>query len=130
MIFLPLCGIIDCMTSLGLYDRLFYERPAFVDLVFSQLAKSMIDGPLSKLPNANCHTLKVSTADELVKPQTSNSRREPTLVICLYFEDVWNADHAKEMLECIVKEHGQLPNSAKPDLYTSINLDSHVRTRG
>jgi hypothetical protein len=47
-------------------------------------------------------------------------------VICLYFDVIWNAEHAKEVLECVVKEHGEMPNSAKADLYTVAGLDSNV----
>ncbi|UZJ51759.1 hypothetical protein CBS101457_001079 [Exobasidium rhododendri] len=104
---------------------LFYERAGFVDNVFSKLAKSIIDGPLSKLKHASCHTVKVSTADGLFATPSHDSRREATSLICLYFNVVWNAEHAKEVLECIVKEHGEIPNSAKADLYTATHIDSH-----
>lgn len=112
-------------SDIDIECRLFFERVNFVDYVFSTLAKSIIDGPLSKLPNAKCHTIKVATADSL-SGESSSRGREPTHLICLYFDVIWNAQHAKEVLETVVKEHGQLPNSAKADLYTVCGLDSNV----
>lgn len=117
--------------------RLFFERVDYVDRVFEKLAQSIVDGPLSKLKHANCHTVKVATANVAQQNGSSNSGgvggggrgkrgREPTQLILLYFDDVWNKDHAVEVLECIVKLHGEIPNSAKPDLYTYIGLDSNV----
>lgn len=103
---------------------MFFERAENVDLVFGRLAQSIIDGPLSKLKNARCHTIKVATADSL-RVDKSRPERGSQQLICLYFEDIWNKKDATEVLECIVKEHGQIPNSAKADLYTMINLDSN-----
>ena len=105
---------------------MFYERAAYVDRVYAKLATSLISGPLSKLKHAKCHTIKVATADTLESPSTSGQRREPTALICLFFDNVWDAAHAREVLECVVKEHGEMPNSAKADLYTLAGLDSHV----
>lgn len=116
------------MISRFTAHRLFFERAGYVDAVFAKLARSIIDGPLSKLPNAKCHTIKSATAD----PQTGSSSsrgKEQMWLICLYFDNVWNVDHAKEVLECVVKEHGFMPNSVKADLYTIIGLDSNVSCR-
>lgn len=105
--------------------RLFFEQADYVDRTFSKLAHSIIDGPLSRLPSATCHTIKVATADSL-RGGSGRAGRGPQQLICLYFEDIWNSGHATEVLECLVKEHGEIPNSAKPDLYTMIGLDSNV----
>lgn len=103
---------------------MFFEGAEYVNIVFGKLAQSIIDGPLSKLKNARCHSIKVATADSL---RFDNGRpgQGSRQLICLYFDNIWSKEDATEVLECIVKEHGQIPNSAKADLYTMINLDSN-----
>lgn len=102
---------------------MFFEGEDYVNIVFDRLAHSIIDGPLSKLKNARCHTIKVATTDSL-RVDKNRRVRDDKQLICLYFDNIWSKENATEVLECIVKEHGQIPNSAKPDLYTMINLDS------
>ncbi|PWN35342.1 uncharacterized protein FA14DRAFT_40335 [Meira miltonrushii] len=103
---------------------MFFEGAEYVNLVFGRLAQSIIDGPLSKLKNARCHTIKVATADSL-RVDKSRPGKDSQQLICLYFDNIWSKEDATEVLKCIVKEHGQIPNSAKADLYTMINLDSN-----
>lgn len=123
------------LTQAQILARLYFEKANYVDAVFAKLAKSVIDGPLSKLPNTKVHTIKVATADVMqnstsASSSSSNNRgRKQQWLICVYFDVVWNEEHAKEVLECLVKEHGDIPNSVKADLYTSIGLDSHVSAR-
>jgi hypothetical protein len=103
---------------------MFFETVDYVDVVFAKLARSIVDGPLSELKYANCHTIKVATADSL-RANNDRQGRGPQQLVCLYFDNVWNEKHAKEVLDCIVKQHGEIPNSAKADLYTMIGLDSN-----
>lgn len=103
---------------------MFFEGAEYVNLVFGRLAQSIIDGPLSRLKNARCHTIKVATADSL-RVDKSRPGKDSQQLICLYFDNIWSKEDATEVLECVVKEHGQIPNSAKADLYTMINLDSN-----
>lgn len=119
----------DCQTrlrSLGTrYPKgkwLFFERKDFVDRVFEKLAQSIIDGPLSQLKCARCCAVKVTTSNN----ESVQHSKEPQQLICLTFEDIWRKEDAMEVLECVVKEHGEIPNSAKAELYTLIGLDSQV----
>lgn len=107
---------------------LFFESKESVDLVFTRLARSIIGGPLSKLKKGRCDTIKVSMADNTFQDRAT-SFCKTQYVIALYFEDIWAKEHAAEVLECIIKEHGQIPNSAKPELFTMISLDSKHPSR-
>ncbi|CEH17548.1 hypothetical protein CBOM_03959 [Ceraceosorus bombacis] len=93
---------------------LFFRRGTSVDLLFATLAKSISDGPLSRLKAA------VTTVKAAVLPQQESEEQ----VVCLYFDDFFDQDTAREILTCVIKEHGVLPAAAKSDLYTELGITS------
>lgn len=92
-----------------LYIRLFYPSREYVDYVWGKLARSVIDGPLSKLEGAHVHTIKVATADDEdpLDQKKQDSFLGSTVVICLYFDNVWERSHAEKVLRCVLTEHGE-----------------------
>jgi len=64
------------------------------------LARSVIDGPLSKLSEACCHTVKVSNALQKEGNYAKNMGTDgkPIRVICIYFDSCWDKGHAKEVV--------------------------------
>lgn len=67
--------------------RLFFKRGTSVDALFATLARSIHDGPLSKLA-ASVNTVKVA-----VSPQTEGEEQ----VVCLYFDNFFDEETAREV---------------------------------
>lgn len=85
-----------------------------VDLIWSSLAKSLVDGPLSSTP-AFCSKVSTSSADE-------NSNQSH--VICLYMPDIFNKTAVTEVMRILLRNHGFNPNGVKSDLWTRLGIDS------
>jgi len=85
-----------------------------VDMIWSNLATSLISGPLS---STNAFEAKVATSP---KTETPNYQH----VICLYMPDVYDKDAVTEVMKILLKNHGMNLSGVKSNLYTGIGLDS------
>ncbi|KAI0692098.1 translation initiation factor eIF 4e-like domain-containing protein [Cytidiella melzeri] len=93
---------------------LIFAPPEKVDLIWSTLATSLIEGPLA----ATCANLaKVSTCP---KEETPNYQH----VMCLYMPDVYDQDKVTEVMKILLRKHGMNLMGVKSNLYTAIGLDS------
>ncbi|EIN06740.1 hypothetical protein PUNSTDRAFT_72870 [Punctularia strigosozonata HHB-11173 SS5] len=85
-----------------------------VDLIWSNLAKSIVSGPLS---STAIYTAKVSTSPKVDSPNYQH-------VICMYMPDVYNKTAVTEAMKVLLQDHGMNLSGVKSDLYTCIGLDS------
>ncbi|PSR73760.1 hypothetical protein PHLCEN_2v10404 [Hermanssonia centrifuga] len=85
-----------------------------VDLIWSSIATSLVDGPLS---STCAHLAKVSTC-----PQEQNPNYQH--VLCLYMPDVYDKDAVIEVMKVLLRQHGLNLMGVKSNLYTTIGLDS------
>ncbi|KAI0821394.1 translation initiation factor eIF 4e-like domain-containing protein [Irpex lacteus] len=93
---------------------LIFAPPDKVDLVWSTLATSLVEGPLA----STCATLaKVSTSP---KDESQNYQH----VMCLYVPDVYDKDKVIEVMRVLLRNHGLNLMGVKSNLYTAIGLDS------
>ncbi|KAJ3484034.1 hypothetical protein NLI96_g5922 [Meripilus lineatus] len=94
--------------------RLIFAPPDKVDMIWTSLATSLIEGPLA----SSCAQIaKVSTCP---KNETPNYQH----VMCLYMPDVYNQADVTEVMKILLGKHGLNLMGVKSDLYTSIGLDS------
>ncbi|KAK0547927.1 hypothetical protein OC846_003559 [Tilletia horrida] len=112
---------------------MWFEHPDKVDMIFSILARSLIDGPLARLgydtekKRPVVHTLKAATAGSAKLDQDNRGR---THLICLYFDSIWDEADARQVLHTLLSYHGlTVPSAAKADLYTYVGLTSSHPTR-
>ncbi|KAF7298063.1 hypothetical protein HMN09_01027600 [Mycena chlorophos] len=82
-----------------------------VDMIWSQIAKSVIEGPLSK------------TAAFGAKVATSSGDTSQHL-ICVYVPDVFDKDAITEVMQVLLEEHGLFLSGVKSNLYTMLKIDS------
>ncbi|PWN51896.1 hypothetical protein IE53DRAFT_367676 [Violaceomyces palustris] len=107
-----------------------FVSPSYVDYVFAKLAKSVFEGSLSQLRKARCYTIKAATKDAAERGDDSHGSSfmrndgSGTYLICVYFENVWNKEHATEVLRCLIESDGERPTACKPDLYTLLGINS------
>ncbi|KAH8087844.1 translation initiation factor eIF 4e-like domain-containing protein [Cristinia sonorae] len=85
-----------------------------VDMVWSAIAASLIEGPLS---HTCADVAKVATCP---KNETPNYQH----VLCLYMPNVYDKDAVTEVMKVLLGKHGMNLMGVKSDLYTAIGLDS------
>ncbi|ESK97308.1 hypothetical protein Moror_17739 [Moniliophthora roreri MCA 2997] len=85
-----------------------------VDMIWLNLAGSLIDGPLA---GTDVHTAKVSTSPESDDPKYQH-------VICLYIPDVYDKDLVTKVMKVLLRNHGATLSGVKSDLYTLLGIDS------
>ncbi|KAL0571947.1 hypothetical protein V5O48_010019 [Marasmius crinis-equi] len=85
-----------------------------VDMIWSSLAKSLIEGPLAA---TDAYTTKVSTSPETDTPNFLH-------VICLYIPDVYDKESITEVMKVLLRHHGSTLSGVKSDLYTRLGIDS------
>ncbi|THH01349.1 hypothetical protein EW026_g1350 [Hermanssonia centrifuga] len=85
-----------------------------VDLIWSSIATSLVDGPLS---STCAHLAKVSTCPQEETPNYQH-------VLCLYMPDVYDKDAVIEVMKVLLRQHGLNLMGVKSNLYTTIGLDS------
>lgn len=103
---------------------LFFKSLEYVDSTFRILAESIAHGPLSKLDHPKVHTVKAALLDESRKDDDGKKPKET--MIALYFENIWNANDARTVIECVLRHHSLFSRAAKSDLYTLLGIDSNV----
>ncbi|KAK1234245.1 hypothetical protein PQX77_002552 [Marasmius sp. AFHP31] len=85
-----------------------------VDVIWSHLAKSLIEGPLA---STDAFTMKVSTSPENDTPNYQH-------VICLYIPDVYDKEAVLKVMKVLLRNHGSTLSGVKADLYTTLGIDS------
>lgn len=95
---------------------LYFKSAEYVDATFGILARSIADGPLSRLEWPAVHTVKAALKDE----------DRPEHMIALYYDDCFNPDAGRAVMECILRHHFLPSRAAKTDLYTLLGIDSKV----
>lgn len=85
-----------------------------VDTIWTNLAKSLISGPLSL---TNAFSAKVSTSPKEEVPHYQH-------VICLYMPNVYDKDSVTKVMKVLLRNHGMNLTGVKPDLYTYIGIKS------
>ncbi|KAK0454648.1 translation initiation factor eIF 4e-like domain-containing protein [Armillaria borealis] len=85
-----------------------------VDSIWSSVARSLVDGPLSKTA-AFCTKVATCPADE--KPNYQH-------VLCIYMPNVYDKDAVTEVIKVLLRHHGLKLSGVKPDLYTDLSIDS------
>ncbi|KAF9039426.1 hypothetical protein BDZ89DRAFT_1156892 [Hymenopellis radicata] len=85
-----------------------------VDIIWSSLAKSLINGPLS---STAAYCAKVSTCPREETPHYQH-------VICIYMPNVYDKDSVKEVMKVLLRHHGMNLSGVKSDLYTAIGIKS------
>ncbi|KAI0343727.1 hypothetical protein BDW22DRAFT_1476959 [Trametopsis cervina] len=93
---------------------LIFAPPDKVDLIWSALATSLIEGPLAQTDSI---IAKVSTSPQSEVPNYQH-------VMCLYMPDVYDKDKVTEVMKLLLRNHGMTLMGVKADLYTGIGLDS------
>lgn len=85
-----------------------------VDLIWSTVATSLIEGPLSK------------TSATLTKVATSPKNEQPNHqhLLCLYLPNVYDKDSVTEVMKILLRNHGLNLSGVKSNLYTEMGLDS------
>lgn len=63
------------------------------------------------------HTLKVSCSDQT---------RDGEHLVALYYDNIWDRDASREIVECVIEQHGQVRSAAKADLWSVLGLHSKV----
>ena len=99
---------------------LYFKAAEYVDATFGILARSIANGPLSKLEWPAVHTVKAALKDD----------DRPEHMIALYFDDCFNPDAGRAVMECILLHHFLPSRAAKSDLYTLLGIDSKVSESG
>lgn len=85
-----------------------------VDSIWSSVARSLVDGPLSKTA-ADCTKVATCPADE--NPNYQH-------LLCIYMPDVYDKDAVTEVMKVLLRHHGLNLSGVKPDLYTDLGIDS------
>ncbi|PBK74189.1 hypothetical protein ARMSODRAFT_951781 [Armillaria solidipes] len=85
-----------------------------VDSIWSSVARSLVDGPLSKTL-AYCTKVATCPADE--KPNYQH-------VLCIYMPNVYDKDVVTEVMKVLLRHHGLNLSGVKTDLYTDLSIDS------
>ncbi|KAK0460940.1 translation initiation factor eIF 4e-like domain-containing protein [Desarmillaria tabescens] len=85
-----------------------------VDSIWSGVARSLVDGPLSTT-TAFCAKVATCPADE--KPNHQH-------VLCIYMPNVYDKDAVTEVMKILLRHHGLNLSGVKTDLYTDLNIDS------
>ncbi|KAN0063794.1 hypothetical protein ACQY0O_003844 [Thecaphora frezii] len=106
-----------------------FEKASLVDRVFARLAVSAVSGALARVEGAIVTAIKVEASS--VEPGSykaayhrPSDKDERIFLVCVCFESVWNAQHAKVVLENIIREYGEAPFGCQPDLYAEIKITS------
>ncbi|KAK0486138.1 hypothetical protein IW261DRAFT_1453897 [Armillaria novae-zelandiae] len=81
-----------------------------VDSIWSNVARSLVDGPLSKTA-ADCTKVATCPADE--KPGYQH-------VLCIYMPNVYDKDAVTEVMKVLLRHHGLNLSGVKTDLYTDL----------
>ncbi|KAG5722215.1 UPF0696 like protein [Termitomyces sp. T112] len=86
-----------------------------VDTIWSNLAKSLVSGPLA---STFAYLAKVATSPE--------SRESPNYqhLICVYIPDVYDKVRVTEVMKILLRNHGIGLSGVKSDLYTALGIDS------
>ncbi|PBK82875.1 hypothetical protein ARMGADRAFT_689066 [Armillaria gallica] len=85
-----------------------------VDSIWSSVARSLVDGPLSKTA-AFCTKVATCPADE--KPNYQH-------VLCIYMPNAYDKDAVTEVMKVLLRHHGLNLSGVKTDLYTDLSIDS------
>ncbi|KAK0195743.1 translation initiation factor eIF 4e-like domain-containing protein [Armillaria mellea] len=85
-----------------------------VDSIWSSVARSLVDGPLSQTA-AFCAKVATCPADE--KPNYQH-------VLCIYMPNAYHKDAVTEVMKVLLRHHGLNLSGVKTDLYTDLNIDS------
>ncbi|KIY67333.1 hypothetical protein CYLTODRAFT_294619 [Cylindrobasidium torrendii FP15055 ss-10] len=85
-----------------------------VDVIWTNLARSLISGPLS---STDAFSAKVSTCPKEEVPHYQH-------VICLYMPNVYDKDSVTKIMRVLLRNHGMNLTGVKPDLYTYIGIKS------
>ncbi|KAG6920186.1 hypothetical protein DXG01_004955 [Tephrocybe rancida] len=86
-----------------------------VDMIWSNLAKSLISGPLA---STFAHLAKVATS-----PESQDSPNHQHL-ICVYIPNVYDKDKVTEVMKVLLRNHGVSLSGVKSNLYTALGIDS------
>ncbi|KAF7321526.1 Protein RER1 [Mycena kentingensis (nom. inval.)] len=82
-----------------------------VDMIFNNIATSLIQGPLSKT-DAFC--IKVATSEE------GKSQH----LVCIYVPDIYDKEALARVMRVLLGEHGMALSGVKSNLYTALKIDS------
>ncbi|KAJ4483488.1 translation initiation factor eIF 4e-like domain-containing protein [Lentinula aciculospora] len=93
---------------------LMFSSAEKIDMIWSSLATSLIDGPLAET-NAFC--AKVATTPRDANPNYQH-------VMCLYIPDVYDKDLVIKVMEILLRNHGFNLSGVKSDMYTLLGIDS------
>ncbi|KAK0226253.1 hypothetical protein IW262DRAFT_1541361 [Armillaria fumosa] len=93
---------------------LVFASPEKVDSIWSRVARSLVDGPLSKTA-ADCTKVATCPADE--KPNYQH-------LLCIYMPNVYDKDAVTEVMKVLLRHHGPNLSGVKTDLYTDLSIDS------
>jgi len=93
---------------------LIFATPDKVDMIWSTIATSLIEGPLAE------------TCADHAKVATSPNTETPNYqhVLCLYMPNVYDKDAVLEVMKVLLEKHGMNLMGVKSNLYTAVNLDS------
>lgn len=84
-----------------------------VDSIWSSVAKSLVDGPLS---TTMAFCTKVATCPPDEKPNYQH-------VLCIYMPNVYDKDAVIEVMKILLRHHGLNLSGVKTDLYTNPSID-------
>ncbi|KAF5348659.1 hypothetical protein D9758_006785 [Tetrapyrgos nigripes] len=93
---------------------LLFAPQAKVDAIWSDLATSLVEGPLAK---TKAFRAKVATSPPSETPNYQH-------VMCLYIPNVYDKDTVTSIMKILLRNHGFNLSGVKSDLYTLIGLDS------
>ncbi|KAK7691741.1 hypothetical protein QCA50_005141 [Cerrena zonata] len=93
---------------------LIFAQSDKVDFIWSTIATSLIEGPLSK---TNAYLTKVATSPKNEEPHHQH-------LLCLYLPDVYDKDNVTEVMKILLRNHGLSLSGVKSNLYTEIGIGS------
>ncbi|KAK1927258.1 hypothetical protein DB88DRAFT_477385 [Papiliotrema laurentii] len=95
---------------------LFFPRHDRVDGMWATIAQSVANGPLKA---AGVDLVKVAPSPRYVR-----EGEEPSHVICVYMDNVYDKAAVTKVLTTLLRDHGLEPTACKSDLYTLAGIDS------
>ncbi|KAF5392399.1 hypothetical protein D9757_001542 [Collybiopsis confluens] len=93
---------------------LIFASPEKVDMIWSSIATSLIEGPLVDTP---AFRAKVATTPPGAAPDYRH-------LICLYLPDVYDKDTVTKVMKILLRNHALILSGVKSDLYTMLGIDS------
>ncbi|KAJ7782713.1 translation initiation factor eIF 4e-like domain-containing protein [Mycena metata] len=90
-----------------------FAPPDKVDVIWSNLATSIVSGPLAATAAFGA---KVATS-----PEEGTATQH---LICIYMPDVYDKDAVTEVMKVLLRHHGMNLSGVKSNLYTALGIDS------